>query len=299
MILIVGSTGDLGGRITDALWRDGQVRALTRNGATLTDRWPGIETVEGDLTVPGSLRAACAGVHTIITTANAASRTAPDTIESVDVLGNANLIDAAEQAGVDRFVFVSTLGASPDHPLPLLRAKGLTERRLRASAMAWTIVQPDVFMDQLIPLVVGRPALANRPVPMVGSGRRRHSFVALQDVAGYAVAVLRDPRTHRQTIPVGGPDAVSWRDVVAAVGRVLGRRVPVQELSAGEPAPGLPPFVVQLLAAMDQYDSPVDMTGISTRYGVEPTSMETFVQSMVSAAPGSSTRPGHLDPSRA
>lgn len=288
MILIVGATGDLGSQITDRLAQRGErVRALVRHGAALAERWPAVERVEGDLTDPASLRAACAGVDTVITTANAASRGAPDTIESVDLIGNLNLIEAAEQAEVHRFVFVSALGASPDHPMPLLRAKGLTEQRLRSSRMAWTILQPDVFMNRLIPLVVGEPAMRRSPVTLVGEGQRQHSFVAARDVAAYAVAVLEKAEAHRRTILLGGSAPISWRDVVAVFEEELGRRVPVQSVAPGETATGLPEFVTHLLTALDGYDSPVTMTETSTTYGVAPTTLRSFVRAYVGAAQAS------------
>lgn len=283
MILVVGATGDLGSQITHRLLQRGdQVRVLSRQGAVPPERWPRAETVRGDLKDPASLHDACDGVSTVVTTASATTRGAPDTIESVDLAGNLNLIEAAEAAGVQRFIFVSALGAAPEHPMPLLRAKGLSEQRLRASGMDWTILQPDVFMDRLMPIVVGLPALSNRPVTLIGQGTSRHSFVAVRDVVSYAVAVVQHPAAHRQTIRVGGPSPLSWDDVVQAFEHQLGRSVPVRRLAVGEPAEDLPDFVAQLLTALDGYDSPIDMTESNATYGIEPTDLSTFVRTFVS-----------------
>jgi uncharacterized protein YbjT (DUF2867 family) len=125
MILIVGGTGELGRRITDRLIAQGErVRLLMRDGHGQDERLPeGAECVTGDLKDPASLAAACAGVQAVVTTANASARSAPDTVDSVDLTGNLNLIQAAEAAEVGRFLFVSALGAHPDHPMPLLHAK--------------------------------------------------------------------------------------------------------------------------------------------------------------------------------
>ncbi len=87
----------------------------------------------------------------MITTASA-SKTGDDSIENVDVRGNQNLIAAAESAGVGQFVLVSTLGAASDHPVPVFRAKGLAEERLRRGTMGFTILQPNAFMDVWFPL---------------------------------------------------------------------------------------------------------------------------------------------------
>lgn len=285
MILIVGATGDLGSQITHRLVQRGeQVRVLARSGSATPDRWPGVECVPGDLKDPGSLRAACAGADTVITTASASSRAAPDTIEAVDQAGTMNLIEAAEKAGVERFVFISALGAAPEHPLPLLRAKGLAEQRLRSSSMNWTILQPNIFMDRLIPIVVGDPALSDRAVTLVGDGNRQHSFAAMRDVAGYALAVLQHAEAHHQTIRIGGPETLSWQDIIAAFEHELDRPVRVHTLPVGQPAPGLPEFVTGLLTLLDGYDSPLDMTQTTATYGIEPTHLESFVHAFVSTA---------------
>lgn len=284
MILIVGATGDLGSRITDRLIAQGEdVRLLIRPGHGKGDRLPhDAERVTGDLKDPASLAVACAGVHTVVTTANASARGAPDTVESVDLIGNRNLIEAAEAAGVGRYLFVSALGAHPDHPMPLLRAKGVAEQRLRSSSMTWTVLQPNVFMDKLIPIVVGEPALSGRPVTLVGSGRRRHSFVAMEDVAAYACAALTHPQAASQTLVVAGPEPLSWYDIVAAFENELRTSVPVQTVHPGAPSPHLPEFVVQLLAGLDGYDSPIDMTQTSYTFGIEPTHLADFIHTFTS-----------------
>lgn len=283
MILIVGASGALGRQIVDRLLERGErVRLVTRTVSRPTPAdHRDVEHVAADLKDPDSLLRACEGVDTVVTTANAAGRRHPDTVHSVDQVGNGNLIHAAEAADVKRFVFVSALGAHPDHPMPLLAAKGATEQLLRESRLAWTVLQPATFMDLLIPLVVAGPALSSRPVTLIGSGQRKHSFVASADVAAYAVAALIHPEARNQTIVVGGPTPVTWQDVIAAFEAELGRNVPVQHTAAGDAIPGLPEFVTQLLTALDGYDSEIDMTITSERYGVPPTPLSQFVRDLL------------------
>lgn len=283
MILVVGATGQLGGLITRRLVQRGEdVRVLLRPGSRPEDMIAaGALAVTGDLKEPASLRAACAEVDTVITTANSAARTSPDTIESVDRQGNRNLIDAADAAGVGRFVFVSALGADPGHPLPLLSAKGEAEQRLRATGMAWTVLQPNVFMDKLIPIVVGAPAVAGRPVTLVGSGDHKHSFVAMSDVAAYAVAALDHEESVGSVLMIGGPQPLSWSDVIATFETELGRPLPVCTLSPEEASPTMPAFVIDLLTALDTYDSPLDMKDTAATYAVEPTTLADYVRTFV------------------
>jgi uncharacterized protein YbjT (DUF2867 family) len=265
MILVVGGTGRLGGRIARTLLDSGKaLRVLVRDGSSFDDTRA--ETVRGDLKDPDSLRKACGGVDVVVTTANAISpRQAEDTIESVDRQGNRNVIAAAAAEGVRHFVFVSVLGADADHVAPFIRAKGQSELALRESGLSWTILQPDLIMDVWFPFVIG-PALEDGPVTLVGEGKQRHSMVAMQDVVSYAVAGVEQKEAANRVLVIGG-EPVTWRDVVDTCSEVLGREIPVQTVSPGEPVPGLPDFVVGLLASLELYESPLDMTEPSRTFG--------------------------------
>ena len=286
MILVVGATGHVGGMITRRLLaQHHETRVLVRPGSdhrALVDE--GAEPVVGDLKEPDTLGPACAGVETLISTANSASRGGPDTVDTVDLHGNRNLIDAAKAAGVRRVVFVSALGVSEDSPIPFMRAKALSEARLRRSGLEWTVLQPDAFMDVWVPLAVGQPALEGTPVHLVDGGRRRHSLVAAQDVASYAVAALTVDQARNTVVPIGGPSAVTWREVVEELERQLGRQVEVRDLPLGSDVPGWPPVVSQLYGGMATYDSPVEMSRTAEVFGVTPTSLSDFVRDFLAAA---------------
>ncbi|MDQ3641097.1 MAG: SDR family oxidoreductase [Actinomycetota bacterium] len=289
MILVLGSTGNLGGSIARRLLAEGkEVRILVRPGSSYRDLMDdGADPVTGDLKEPASLHAACAGVDAVVTTANAIGRGGEDTIESVDFQGNHHLIEAAEAEGVRRFLFTSVLGASAESPVPFIRAKGEAERRLTNSGMAWTILQPNLFMDTWLPMAVGGPALAGQPVNLVGEGRRRHSMVAMADVVSYAVAALERDEAINQRLLIGGPDAVSWRDAVAAFEHELGREIPVRTVPLGDPVPGMPDQVNGLFQVLETYDSPLDMSAMAATYGVTPTALKDFVHAFVSTATSS------------
>jgi uncharacterized protein YbjT (DUF2867 family) len=134
-------------------------------------------------------------------------------------------------------------------------------------------------------LVVGVPALQGRTVTLVGEGRRRHSFVSNRDVAAYAVAILDRPAARNRYLAIGGPEPLSWRDVVATYERVLGRSIPVEFVAAGERVPGLPDPMPALLAGMETYDSVVEMDDIADTFGVPPTTLETVARQQVSSRP--------------
>jgi NADH dehydrogenase len=286
MILVVGATGLVGGRITrELIQRRQEVRILVRPGSAYqTLVADSAQPVFGDLKEPASLAAALAGVETVITTASAGSRGGADTPQTVDLEGNHHLIDAARRSGVAQVVFVSALNADESSPQALPRAKAKSEAYLRASGLTYTILAPNGIMDVLLPLIVGRPALEGRPVTLVGEGLRRHSWVAARDIAAYAVAAVGHPAALNQRFIIGGPQAISWRDIVASYARALGRPIPVQTIAPGELLPGLPPapglaeFLSGVMAALETFDSPIAMDDLARTFGVQPTSLDEFVE---------------------
>jgi uncharacterized protein YbjT (DUF2867 family) len=280
MILVVGSTGLLGGMITSQLLHQGhEVRILVRpqsNFQPLVDA--GAQPVIGDLKDRASLDTACQGIDVVITTATAAQRGGADTFESVDLHGSRNLINAAKAANVRHFIFISALGSDPASPNPLMAAKAQTERHLRESGVPHTILSPDIFMEVWVGLIVGLPLQSGSPVSIVGEGKSRHSFISVGDVAQYAVAAVTHPDARNQIVALGGPEPISWLDVINAVSDVLGQPLRVTHLQPGEFIPNLPPEITYLMAATESYDSPVEMIATAQKYGVEPTSIQKFAE---------------------
>lgn len=286
MNLVVGATGMLGGMIARKLLAKGSpVRIMVRRSSDYRAlESEGAEVVFGDLKDPSSLEAATREVTTVVTTANAAQRGGQDTIESVDLMGNRSLIDAARKNGVKQFVFVSAAMVDETSPVPLFAAKAKSETYLRGSGLPWTIVAPHAFMDVWFPMIIGSALGAGKPVPVVNGGKTRRSFVAVDDVAALTVAAVGHPQAMCQRIVLGGPEALSWSDVVAETGKIIGRELPVQNLQPGEPVPTLPPpanqFIGFLLAGLEQQDDIVDSTATARTFGIGLTPARTVLQQL-------------------
>ncbi|MBV8204159.1 MAG: SDR family oxidoreductase [Candidatus Eremiobacteraeota bacterium] len=283
MILVVGATGGLGGKIAHcALSAGNDVRILVREGSQYEELLElGAQPAFGDLKDPSSLERACQGIDAVVTTANSAKRGGADSIESVDLLGNASLIDAAAAAGVQHFVFTSVLGANPQSPVAFISAKGKTEDHLRASGMPYTILEPNIFMDVWVNAIVDSPLRARQPVTLIGSGHKKHSFIVERDVASFALGALSNQGAKNKTIAIGGPRPLSWRDIVAVYELFLGYPVVLQELPPGSALPGAPQFMSDMLAFMDTYESPINMTQTASDFKVALTPVETFVRESV------------------
>jgi NADH dehydrogenase len=286
MILVAGATGTVGGMIVDGLLARGdRVRGLVRSeksAAILQAR--GVDTVLGDLKDPASLDRACAGIEVVITTANSASRGGSDNPESVEEQGNRNLVDAARAAGVRQFVFVSALGSDLNSPVPLLRGKAIAEQYLRESGLTYTILMPNLFMEIWCPNIVGRSALAGQPVTLIGEGRRRHSMISAVDVAAFAVAATGNEGAHNRVLVLGGPQAASWHDVIAAHERVQGRQIEVRYVPLGGVLPGLPDFVSGFMNLLETYDTVIQMDSLAQEFGVRQVTIDECIERQLEAA---------------
>ena len=104
------------------------------------------------------------------------------------------------------------------------------------------------------------------------------------DVADFILAAIGNPAAINQKLIIGGPEPLSFRDTVAIYERVLGRPIPVRSVAPGEPVPGAPEIVAQLLAGLDTFDSPIDMTQTARTFGIRLTPLEEVARQAVTSA---------------
>jgi NADH dehydrogenase len=235
MILIVGSTGLLGGAVTRKLAAAGQpVTALVRDAGGDKARAlqaAGAKLVTGDLKDRSSLEKAMAGVDTVICTASSTlSRREGDSLDTVDGKGVQTLIDVAERKGVRRFIFVS-FSPNITGDFPLVRFKRAAEKRLESSKLDYTILLPTYFAEVWLSPAVGFDAAGGK-VRVYGDGRAKVSYVALDDVAKAVVACVDSRKSIRQAIPVGGAKAYSQLEAVELVERATGKKLEREHMSA-------------------------------------------------------------------
>ncbi len=291
MILIVGATGELGSRIAARLSAGGErVRALVRRHTDATKlEQQGIEVVRGDLRDPASLLSAAHGVDTVITTATAISRAlAGDrtaTIRAVDLDGNANLVQAAERAGVQRFVFVSFAQSPATLRSPLGRAKQRTEERLAQTAMQTVVVKPELFSEIWISDAVGFSLPSGR-VQIFGKGDNANAYVALDDVAEAVVRLALADSPPRE-VAFGGPDPMTRQEVVQRFEHgsgldVKSRHVPRAALRAGARVLGrVRPVQASLMALALHMDRERTSSAENLRQlGIEPRRVGDYVDEL-------------------
>ncbi len=233
MNLVVGATGLLGSEICRLLAAQGKpVRALVRPTSDQSKVSQllslNLEIARGDLKDTSSLEDACRGANTVISTASSTlSRQEGDSIQTVDLEGQLNLIDAAKVTGISRFVLISFPQSGIEFPLQT--AKRTVEEHLKSSGLSHTILQPSCFMEIWLSSALGFDAV-NARAQIYGSGENRISWISYKDVAKFAVASLDNPEARNAVIELGGPEALSPLEVVRIFEESQGRKFEVQHV---------------------------------------------------------------------
>ncbi|HEX2716188.1 MAG TPA: SDR family oxidoreductase [Gemmatimonadaceae bacterium] len=289
MILVAGATGYLGGEICRRLVAAKRpVRGLVRrtsDGAAIERlrEW-GVETVVGDLRDPLTLADACRDVEAVVSTVTSMrTRQDGDGIESTDQQGQLNLVDAAANAAVKRFVYVSYSGhVGEDDPLTV--AKRSVEQRLQESGMEYVILRPTYFMEAWLGPMLGFDYDAGQ-VTVYGSGERKISWISLGDVAEFAVRVVDDPKAANSVIELGGPEALSPREVVRVFEEESGRTFRVQQVPEDAIAsqPAADSFQRAFSSLMRSYarGDEIPMADTLKRYPVDMTPVRAYARQAV------------------
>ena len=233
-ILVVGATGALGGEICRrAIAAGHSVRGLARESSdpdrVSALREAGVEIVLGDLKDPPSISKALDGVSAVVSSATSVhARRDRDDFETVDGRGQLDLVDAAAEAGVERFVYVSYSGGITTEQ-PLGWAKRAAEERLRSKRLSHTILRPTFFSE----IWLG-PRLCidveSGTAQIFGSGEAPVSWISLLDVAEFAARSLALDEARNETIELGGPEALSQLDAVEIFQEETGRTLRAQHV---------------------------------------------------------------------
>ncbi|MBX2956968.1 MAG: NmrA family NAD(P)-binding protein [Cyclobacteriaceae bacterium] len=243
-ILVVGATGFLGMEICRQLTAanknvSGLVRKTSAEEKMNALKQLGVQLVEGDLKDLGSIKKTLQGITTIISTASSTfSRQDGDSIQTVDNEGQGNLADAAITAGIQQYIYVSFPSMKADFPLQ--DAKRRVEKKLVASNMPYTILQPTFFAEAWLSPAVGFD-FPNAKATIYGEGKNKISWITIRDVAAFAVGAVDNPKAKNRIFELGGPEALSPLEVVALFEKTGGKKfglqhVPVETLQAQKDA---------------------------------------------------------------
>jgi uncharacterized protein YbjT (DUF2867 family) len=236
-VLLVGATGDLGGRTLRALRGRGKiVRALVRPSSDVSGLpKEGIEVVRGDMLDPASLTRAMTGVSAVISSAIGYSRRKKGDSLRTDFDGNRNLVDAAKRTAVPRFVFLSILACDQAPNVPHFWAKKVTEDYLQREGVPFVALRPGAFL--------GAPSgryrewmvsgLEKGQVMGMTQGDVRITYIAPDEVARSLAMAVDEPRALGQRIDLGSDRPLSGLELTELVGRLLHRPMRMRSMGGG------------------------------------------------------------------
>lgn len=290
-VLVAGATGQLGRVITRKLIASGsKVRALARNREALAQFAPDAEIAAVDLRDLAKLTDACRGVDQIVATANNNMGKGPTGPTRVDLGAYQNLCAAARNTGVRRLTYVSYKGVSQDAVVDIFRVKWYIEDAIRRSGVPYVMLRPTAFMDIWIDEIVAKGIREKGVATIFGDGTSVTNYIAVDDVAEFAVKILSRAEVVNENVDAGGPSNLSQNDVATLVERRLKssgkrRHVPVAALRLLPPV--VRPFneIAARLMTLGLYRATeaVPFPGwkaSADRFGVTPRTVETYVEQL-------------------
>jgi len=276
MMFIAGGTGLLGAQVVRLLTAQGlSLRVLTRDPRKAQQlSGENVEIICGAVQDRSAIEQAVAGASAVISAIQGFSGTGDSNPRTVDLQGNSALIQAAQRAGVERFILVSVHGAAPDHPIELFRMKYAAEQALQASGLSWTIIRPTAYMETWTKMI-GEPLVNTGKTRIFGRGVNPINFVSASDVAQFVAWAAQETSMLGECVEVGGPQNLSMRQVAQTImsatkmsGKVNAVPLPIMRLMAVLMRPLNATLARQIQAGivMDTLDMSFDPSEMRRRY---------------------------------
>jgi uncharacterized protein YbjT (DUF2867 family) len=268
-VLVTGGTGFVGPHVVRAIAERGHDLKLLVRDSTRSRELPG-QPVVGEMTNTVSLQHAVEGVEAVVHLV-AIRQGKEEQFRRVMKQGTRDLVTAARDAGVRRFVLMSALGTSEETKdlVPYYHAKWEMEQAVKGSGVDHVIFRPSFVFGRdggILP-TFRKLAKLTPATPIIGSGEQRIQPIWVDDVALYFAEALDKPETTNRTFDLGGPDIVSWNEFWQRLRTTLGiRRRPSLHVPIGlmrvnavvtERLPGNIPLTRDLLKMLEHGDNVV------------------------------------------
>jgi uncharacterized protein YbjT (DUF2867 family) len=228
-LLIIGGTGTLGRQIVlQALTKGYQVRCLVRNfrKASFLKEW-GVELVYGDLARPETIPPCLKGITAIID-ASTSRATELDSLKKVDWEGKLCLIEAAQAANIQKFIFFSAQNVEQFDNIPLMKLKNGIETKLKESGIPYTIFRLTGFYQGLIEQYA-IPILENLPI-WVTNENTYISYMDTQDIAKFCLRGLQIPQTTNQTFFLSGSRSWVSSEIINLCEQLAGQEAKIKRI---------------------------------------------------------------------
>lgn len=214
MILVIGGTGKVGGELVKQIAQAGiKAKVLVRSAQKAESIHKlGLETAEGDISKIATIEAALQGVDSLflLTTAN---------LNMADL--EIAIMDAAKKAGVKKIVLLSAMGVSVQSPLTLGQQHAKSEEHLKTLGLAFTILQPHAFMQNIL----NSAASIKQGAIYSNFKDGQIAMVDARDIAAVALAALTQPGHEGKTYVVTGGETFSYPQLAEKISTLTGKKV--------------------------------------------------------------------------
>lgn len=243
-VLVVGGSGFIGGHLCRELDSRGhEVTALSRSPGD-DDLPDGVESAMGNVRAYDSIKDAFAGVDAVFNLVALSPLFKPkggnEMHDQVHRQGTENVVRAAENNDVDRYVHLSALGADPDGPTAYIRAKGRAEEIVTDSDLDYTIFRPSVVFGEGGEFLSFTKLLAPPYVsPLPGGGRTRFQPLWVGDFVPMLADAAEDDEHAGEIYEVAGPDQLTLAEIAKLIHESEGRSTTVVPIPMGLARVGL------------------------------------------------------------
>jgi NADH dehydrogenase len=288
-VLVAGATGKLGRTIVQKLRAEGvSVRALARHPEKVPAlAASGADVLAVDLLDLPKVTEACRGVAQVVSTANNNMGKGAMSPLRIDLTAHQNLCAAARNAGVRRILYTSFRGATAVDSVDIFRLKWHIADAVRRSQVPYVIMCPAPLMDIWVDEMIAAGIRKNGVTMIFGDGTAVANYIAVHDVADFALRILAREDVVNESIDVGGPSNISFNDMATLIEKRLGapgkrRHIPLAAMK-------LLPFVIKPFsetvarmmtighyAATEAKPFP-DWKKTADRFGVMPETVESYV----------------------
>jgi uncharacterized protein YbjT (DUF2867 family) len=228
LILVTGCTGFLGSALVKSLLESGHtVRGLARHGGPFKDdSITGVDVVHGSILEPETLAHAMEGVDRVIHLVGILVETKGQTFSEVHHQGTKNVLQAAQDANVKRYLQISSMGTRPDAISRYHQSKWLAEEAVRNSGLEVTIFRPSVIFGpyDAFTTIFAKMARYSPILPLLGDGNNRMQPIWVGDMAQFVSKALDDPQTIGETYELGGPEQLTFRAIIEEIIKATNRR---------------------------------------------------------------------------
>ncbi|MEJ2182954.1 MAG: complex I NDUFA9 subunit family protein [Nitrospirota bacterium] len=282
MIFIAGATGFIGTHLLTRLKEKGiEARCLARKPASARKAEElGFETAAGDVMDRESLRGSMRGAEMVVNLVGILQEKDGATYRRIHVEGCGNLLEEAAQAGVKHFFYQSALGADLHSDSPYQKTKALAEEKVKASGIPYTIFRPSLVVGEGDGFTRTLVKLIKSPGPMIpipGRGEAKFQPLFVEDWGTCFLDIVNNPGALGKTYELGGPEHLTFNEMVQAVAEAMGVRKDLLHIPSGLARLGVKVFEKTPLAlatseqlALLQMDNITDPDAVKKNFGFDP-----------------------------